>query len=100
MNRDPGGIGAPPSAHLRRGTHRRGRAAAEQLGARMRAALVGELLSCDCAFGAEMADTSTGHELDCPAHGVAIVQQRIALSKNEPAPLTVVRPAQKPGGVA
>lgn len=66
---------------------------------RHRAGIIGILEACQlgsrghvtCAYPVVLADTSTGHELDCPAHGMQLSQRAVA-DRRDPQPTTTEEP--------
>lgn len=53
---------------------------------RERAGMVGELLSCICCYPLERSDTTTAHDIHCPAHAMIIYhrEQRAKALQSEP----------------
>ena len=68
---------------------------------RHRAGIIGILQACSsgvhgknrCAFPSVLAETSTGHELECPAHSMQISQRRVQDGATESQPTTEKDPA-------
>lgn len=93
MNRDPGGIAAPPSTKTRLT-----RKQLTDLAFRVRAGVQGHMLVCLCAYPIEKADNETGHDEYCPGHRHLLWQRQIAARRGDPPPPDVVMPSSSTHG--
>jgi hypothetical protein len=81
---------------LRGFARRRGRKNIEEAAKMYRSGTIGLLECCDCSYPLELADTDTGHELDCQAHRMTISSRTVAAATGRAWPAHVIVPKEGP----